>query len=288
MPSRVILSADSTCDLNPELKTRYEVDFYPFHIILDARDYRDNVDITTDEIYATYHKKRILPKTAAIGVGEYLAYFKPFIDAGYEVVHLNLGGALSSAYENCKIAAAELDGVYPVDSQTLSTAIGLQIIEARKLIEQGLSASEVAAEIESARSRCHASFILDTLEFMQAGGRCSAVSALMASLINIKPCIEVDNADGSMSVGKKYRGRLDHVLVNYTKEKLTQYPDIRTDHLFITHSGVDKRIIGLVHETIRETLPVKEIHVTRASCTIGAHCGPNTLGVLFMTETPSK
>ena len=123
---------------------------------------------------------------------------------------------------------------------------------------------------------------------MRAGGRCSSVVAFGANLLNLKPCIEVDNSDGSMHVGKKYRGSLEKVLPLYVRDKLAQYPDIKRDHLFITYSTIDPGLEKLVRKTIRETMEFKEIHATHASCTIASHCGPNTLGILFETETPAK
>ncbi len=281
---KIILSADSTCDLGPELKDRYDVHYYPFHVILRGQDYQDNVTITTEEIYQAYYEDKTLPKTAAINVSEYIDYFRPWVDAGYEVIHLNLGGALSSAHQNCMLAATQLPGVYPIDSQNLSTGISLLVIAAGDMIRQGLSASEIVIRIKELRSHCHASFILDTLDFMHAGGRCSSVVALGASLLNLKPCIEVDNSDGSMRVGRKYRGSLPKVLTRYTQDELKRYHNIRTDHIFITHSGIDSSCIEAVKKTIWETMNFSEIHITKASCTISCHCGPNTLGILFMTD----
>lgn len=281
---KIILSADSTCDLGEELKARYDVHYYPFHIILEEQDYQDNVDITTKEIFDAYYARKVLPRTAAINVGEYVDYFKPWVDKGFEVIHLNLGGAISSAHKNCVLAAKELGGhVYPIDSFSLSTGIALQVIEAGEMIREGLAAPEIAEKLLALRPRCHASFILDTLDFMRAGGRCSTVVAVGANLLNLKPCIEVDNSDGSMHVGKKYRGNLQKVLPLYVRDKLTQYPDIKRDHIFITFSSIDPALEKLVRKTIRETMDFKEIHSTHASCTIASHCGPNTLGILFET-----
>ena len=213
-----------------------------------------------------------------------MEYFRQFTDQGYEVIHLNLGGALSSAHQNCLLAARELKGVYPIDSQNLSTGIALQVIAAADMIERGCSALEIVTHIKELRTRCHASFILDTLDFMHAGGRCSSVVALGAGILSLKPCIEVDNRTGAMSVGKKYRGKLSRVLVRYTKDQLEKYDHIRKDHIFITHSGIDPSLIEDVRNTILENGDFSEIHITKASCTISAHCGPNTLGVLFLTD----
>lgn len=284
MEHRIILSADSTCDLGKELKERYQVHFYPFHIILDGRDYQDNVDIQAQDIYQAWRERKILPKTAAINVEEYMEYFRPWVEQGFDVIHLNLGGALSSAHQNCVLAARELGHVYPIDSCNLSTGVSLLVIKAAEMIEEGLSAEEIAGRLNAMRSKVHSSFILDTLEFMRAGGRCSAVVAFGANALGLKPCIEVQNTDGSMKVGKKYRGKLEKVLVSYVQDKLRQYEHIDHSRIFITHSGVAQECIASVQEIIRSMAEFEQIYVTQASCTISCHCGPNTLGILFMTE----
>ena len=282
--SKILLSADSTCDLGAQLKEQHQVHYYPFHIILDGRDYQDNVDITPQDIFQAYYDRKLLPQTAAINVQEYLDYFTPFVEQGYEIVHLNLGGALSSAHQNCVLAAKELPGVYPVDSCNLSTGIGHLVLDASDWIRQRLSAAEVAARLESRKSLVHSSFILDTLKFMSAGGRCSSITALGANLLNIKPCIEVDNTSGAMHVGRKYRGTLDKVLPRYVKDTLQSYEKLNTGRLFITHSGIDESYIALVKEAVEQEASFDNIYITQASCTISCHCGPNTLGILFETE----
>lgn len=291
MPEKkVILSADSTCDMGQALKDRYQVSYYPFHIILDEKDYQDNVDITVKEIFAAYYSRKALPRTAAINMGEYLDYFQGWVQEGYDVIHLNLGGAISSAHKNCVLAARELQEsgapgrVYPIDSFSLSTGIALQVIDTGDMIAAGLPAQEIAEKLKANRSHVHASFILDTLDFMRAGGRCSTLAAVGANLLSLKPCIEVDNSDGSMHVGKKYRGSLRKVLPAYVKDKLAQYPKIKKDHIFITYSSIEPELEQLVREAIQSAMDFGEIHATKASCTIASHCGPNTLGILFETE----
>lgn len=284
MERKIILSADSTCDLGEELKKQYQVHFYPFHIILDGRDYQDNVDIHPQDIYRVWREKKLLPKTAAINVAEYIDYFRKWVEEGYEVIHLNLGSALSSAHQNCVLAAQEVGGVYPVDACNLSTGIGLLVIKAAEMIEKGMTAGEISQQLKAMTGMVHASFILDTLEFMRAGGRCSAVVAFGANALGLKPCIEVQNQDGSMKVGKKYRGKLEKVLVSYVQDKLRQYDRIDDSRIFITHSGIEETYIRLVKDAIGREAAFEQVYVTEASCTISSHCGPNTLGILFMTE----
>lgn len=280
----IILSADSTCDIGPELKARYDVHFYPFHILFEGHDYLDNVTITSKTLFDAYYRRKVLPQTAAINVSEYLDYFREWVDNGFEVIHFNLGSGISSAHKNCMLAAKALGGhVHVVDSCNLSTGIGLQVIEAGNRIAAGLSASEIVEEIRELIPKCRASFIVDTLDFLRAGGRCSTLAAMGANLLNIKPCIEVNTRDGSMHVGKKYRGALEKVLVQYTKDTLRRYANIKTEHVFITSAHCAPAYREKVRQTIAETMDFQEIHITEASCTIAAHCGPNTLGVLFET-----
>lgn len=281
---KVILSADSTVDLGEELYSRYNVITTPLHVILGNKSYEDMVNITPQVIYDNFDKTGTLPKTAAVNCQEYIDKFKPYIDDGCEVVHINIGGALSTSYNQCCMAAKELGHIYPVDSCNLSTGSGHLVIEAANRIEAGMSASEIADELKALVPKCHASFIVDKLTYLKAGGRCSALAALGANILGIKPRIDVDNTDGSMSVGKKYRGKLMQVLEKYVEEELSLYDNIRSDRIFITHSGVDDEISDSVYEILKAKNYFKEIFVTKASCTISSHCGPGTLGILFMTE----
>ncbi|HIZ20360.1 MAG TPA: DegV family protein [Firmicutes bacterium] len=282
--SRIILSSDSTCDLGDELRRRYEVNYYPFHVILDGKTYGDGVDLVPDQIYEVYRAKKILPKTAAINTAEYIDYFRKWTDQGYEVVHLTLGHGLSATYNNCRLAAEELPGVYVIDSCNLSTGSGLLVIEAAERIAAGMPAAQVAQEVQALASHVNASFVIDTLEFLYKGGRCSALQMLGANLLQLKPCIEVNNADGTMNVGKKYRGSLDKALVQYVKDRLAGRDDLRYDRVFITHSGISEERIAMVKKEVEQLASFREVFVTRAGCTISSHCGPNTLGVLFMTK----
>ena len=281
---QIILSADSTCDLDEDLKNRYHVNYFPLHINLNGKDYLDNVNITPEQVYQEYYDNKVLPKTSAVNVEEYMDHFRPWVEQGCEVIHINLGHALSSSYQNCCLAAKELGHVHVVDSGNLSTGTGLTVVAAGKMIAAGMDAEDIAEELRRTTTKRHASFVLDTLTFLHAGGRCSAVAALGANMLKLKPCIQVDNHDGSMSVGKKYRGSLDKVLVKYVRDELSKHTDIDPELLFITHSGIPQEYIDLVKKTVEEMMDFKEIHITKASCTISCHCGPNTLGILFETK----
>ena len=284
MSRPVILSADSTCDLGDELYARHNVHLIPFNVILDGKEYLDGVTITPDQIYQVYREKKILPRTAAINTATYADYFRPFVEEGYDVVHLTLGHGLSSSWQNCEMAAREVGHVWVVDTCNLSTGSGLAVLEAAKRIEAGMEAARVAEEVRELIPRCHASFTLDTLEFLYKGGRCSALAMFGANLLQLKPCIEVNNADGTMTVGKKYRGNIEKVREQYVKDKLLDRDDIDYEKIFITHSGTSDERALAVKKLVEQCGKFQNIYITRAGCTVSCHCGPETLGVLFMTK----
>ena len=282
---KVIISADSTCDIGPELQERYHIQLLNWRILLDGKEYLDNVNITPDDLYRAWRERGILPKSTGATSEEYKQHFQPLIDQGYEIVHIGLGHGISFSYQNAVQAARETGHDITIDSQNLSTGFGLLVIEAAELAQQGLSATEIYRKIEELRPRSHASFLLDTLEFMKAGGRCSALAAFGASILQLKPCIEVDNCDGSrMHVGKKYRGKMDQCLIQYVRNKLKGRSDLDLRRVFITHSGSPESDIQAVKKEVQRCADFKEIYVTRANCTISTHCGPRTLGVLFLTK----
>lgn len=284
MSRPIALCADSTCDLGSELCAKYQVNLVPFNVILEDKQYLDGITITPDDIYATYREKKVLPHTAAVNISTYEEAWKPFLDQGMDVIHLSLGHALSSSAQNARLAAEELENVWVIDTCNLSTGSGLLVIEAAKRIAQGMEAAQIAEEVQAMTSRCHASFVLDTLEFLHKGGRCSAVAMLGANMLQLKPCIEVNNADGSMGVGKKYRGTIVKAREQYVRDQLARYDNIDYEKIFITHSGTSDERIEEVRRVVEQCGKFENIYVTRAGCTISCHCGPETLGVLFLTK----
>ena len=286
MSNKVVITSDITCDLNWDLEQRYGVTCIPLHIVIGGKSYEDWVNIKPEELYDIFYKTKELPHTTAGSVGEYTDFFTQFTDNGFDVVHLSLGSKLSVTHQSATLAAQELDGkVFVVDTQNLSTGSGLLVIKACELRDEGLGAKEIAEKVSAMVPKSHASFVLDRLDFMHAGGRCSAVAMLGANLLSLKPSIEVQNDDGgSMAVGKKYRGKYDKVLIQYMEDTIAKFDNIDTDRAFVTHAGADKECVDAVYEALKAKNIFKEIFITRASCTISSHCGPNTLGVLFMTK----
>lgn len=286
MGNKVIITADSTCDLGKELIEKYDIKTLPLHINLNEKVYDDGVTIHAEEIYENFYKTKQLPRTIASNADEYENFWKPYIEQGYDIVHISLGSALSVTHQNSKLAAEAFEGrVFSVDSCSLSTGSGLIVLQAAKRAQAGMSAEQIAKEVSALTQNTHASFVLDRLDFMCAGGRCSAVAMLGANLLGLKPSIEVfNNENGKMGVGKKYRGKLKKVLLSYVDDTLSKYDNIDNSIVFVTHSGSDEDIVSEVYEYIKSKNIFDEIHITRASCTISSHCGPNTLGVLFMTK----
>lgn len=282
MNKPVIIAADSTCDLSPELIERYHVKIIPAIVMMDEKIYYDMVNAVPDDMYAYYKTTGKLPRTTLLNAAEYADHFRPIAEQEYSMVLFNTSMGITLTHQNALRAAEDFEDFYPVDSQNLSTGIGLQVIKACEMRDKGYSAKEIAEEARKKTKSVRASFVIDTLEFLYKGGRCSGLAALGANLLKLKPCIQVTG--GKMEVGKKYRGKQEMVLEQYTKDTLAGREDLDLSRIFITHSGVHEDCIARVKKSIEANANFKEILVTRAGCVISAHCGPNTLGILFMTK----
>ncbi len=284
MNNNILISADSTCDLSQELRERCKVSIIPIGITLGTETLYDGIDITPDEIYAHHDKTGELPKTTAANIGDFLDFFEPLAKANKAVIHISLSSGFSSTYNNACMAAEEFDNVYVVDSLNLSTGIGLLVMAAAEMAESGMEAPAIVEKLNAMAACVDASFVIDDLEYLHKGGRCSALAMMGANLLKLKPCIEVKF--GKMGVGKKYRGKYGPVLKEYVAERLADIDNIELDRIFVTHAGVDEEIVNAVAKQVEETASFKEVLVTRAGCTVSSHCGANTLGVLFIRKSP--
>lgn len=280
MSKKLIIASDSTCDLSPELIERYHVRILPLGVNLGDRLYRDGVDIDPDAIYEHYQKTGELPKTSAVNIGEFEDFFRNSTADGQSMVFFSISSEMSCTYANAKLAAGDFDDIHVVDTRNLSTGGGLLVLAACEMAEAGKSAAEIAAACRELAEKVDASFVVDDLEFLHKGGRCSAVAAFGANLLKLKPCIVVK--DGKMGVSKKYRGNFSAVLKKYIAEQLGDASDIDRRHIFITHAGCDEAIVSQCVQQVKQTAEFEQVHVTRAGCTISSHCGRNTLGVLFL------
>ncbi len=275
------ISADSTCDLSPELIQRYDIGISPLYIVRDGESLVDGVDITPDEIYAHVEAGGSMCSTAAVSVYDYVEFFRKELESADAVVHFHISGDMSACYQNACIAAAEVGNVYPVDARNLSTGIGLLVLEAAELARAGqLTAQEIQERMNQRRELLDVSFVVEQLGYLRKGGRCSSVAALGANMLSLRPCIQVK--DGKMGVGKKYRGAYQKCLLQYVKERLEGRNDIDLHRIFITESGgFTPEEVAEVEAAVRSYQPFEEVLHTRAGCTVSSHCGPRTLGILY-------
>ena len=280
MPEKVVIGSDSTSDLNEELLARYDVKLLPLGVSLGTAQYLDGVDIDPDTIYRHYEAHKELPKTSSPSIAAFEDFFAKYTANGAEMVFFTISAQMSSTYQHARLVAADFPGVHVVDTQNLSTGAGLLVVAAGEMAAAGYSAAQIAGACAEMVPLVDASFIIDDLEFLHKGGRCSAVAAFGANLLQLKPCIGV--REGKMGVVKKYRGRFAAVLGKYVADRLADPQSIRTGHIFVTHAGCEPEIVEACVQRVRELIPEAEVHVTRAGCTISSHCGRNTLGVLFL------
>ena len=279
---RIRISSDSTCDLNRDYIEAHNVLILPLYTIKDGESFRDGVDITPADIFAHVAAGGDLCSTAANNVEDYHAAFAEALKDCDALIHIDISADFSSCYQNACVAAEEFDGrVQVVDSRNLSTGHGHVVCEAVKMAEEGkLSPEEIAEALRELAGRVDASFILDRLDYMRKGGRCSTVAALGANLLQLKPCIEV--VDGKMRVGKKYRGKFEKVIVDYVTDRLKGNENLVPERIFITHTPVADGVVEKVRAAIEECAAFSEIVETTAGCTISCHCGPGTLGILYI------
>ena len=278
---KIKISADSTCDLSPELLEAYQIGIAPLYIVRDGQSLVDRVDITPDEIYDHVAAGGSMCSTAAVSVYDYVEFFRRELADCDAVVHFHISGDMSACYQNACIAAEEVGNVYPVDARNLSTGIGLLVLEAAELAREGkLTAQEIQQEMNRRRELLDVSFLVERLDYLRKGGRCSSVAALGANVLSLRPCIQVK--DGKMGVGKKYRGAYQKCLLQYVKERLEGRDDIDTRRIFITESGgFSEEEVAEVAAAVRSYQPFEEVLHTRAGCTVSSHCGPRTLGILY-------
>ena len=278
---KIKIYADSTCDLSAELIEKYNIGIQPLFVEKEGKYYRDGVDIVPQDIYDYVGSGKGVCHTAAVNTADYLSLFEEVRKEYDALIYFNISSEMSSCYQNASLAAAELDNVYVVDSRNLSTGSGLLVLAAAERVAAGVPAADIAAEMEELTTKAEASFVIDTLFYLQKGGRCSALVALGANLLKLKPCIEVK--DGAMGVGKKYRGKIENCFEQYVKDRLEGRDDINKHRIFVTHSGCKPEVVAHIKELVA-SYGFEEVLETVAGCTISNHCGPNTLGILFLRK----
>ena len=278
---KIALSAESTLDLSKELVEKYDINVIPFMVLLGEDAYNDG-DITGPDIFDYVAKTKVLPKTCAINEFQYKEWFQSILDKGYDaVIHFSLSSGISSSFNNAQKASLKLDNVYVIDSASLSTGIALEVIYARKLIEKGLSAKEIVSKVEARIPYVQASFVIQTLDYLYKGGRCSGLARLGAAILRIKPQIIV--SEGKMAPAKKYIGRKTQVVAQYCKDTLEQFANPDLSVAFVTHTHATPDMVAVAIDALKNR-GFKTIYETFAGATITSHCGPMTIGILFIND----
>jgi len=283
MSKPVVITVDSPADFSEELRKRYGISVIPLIVNLDGKSYKDGVDIVPEDIFRAYNESKILPKTSAVPIPSYVDFFSSFTQKGMDVIHISLSSQISSTYQNAVIAASELENVYIVDSLSLCSGMALLAIRACQMRDSGLDAEAIAKNLLEVRSRIKVTFIIDKLDFLYKGGRCSALASFGANILGIKPCIKME--DGVLDVGKKYRGKMEQVRLQYIQDELESAGgDIDLECAFLVHTGVDEGEMKKAHKYVMSRLKFKELHTVQAGCTITTHCGQNCFAFMYMTK----
>ena len=279
---KIKIISDSTCDLGQELLNRYDIALAPLSVIKDGKDYKDGITITPADIFAHVAAGGDLCSTSAVSIGEYVDLFTKYAAEYDGIIHINIGSGFSTCYQSACLAAEEFENVRVVDSKNLSTGQGLVVLKACELAETCQDLDVLADQLRAFTEKVEASFLVDKLDYLVKGGRCSSAAALGANLLNLKPCIEV--RDGKMSVVKKYRGNYTKCLATYVKERLADREDIDRKYLFVTKTEVSDECYRGVMENAATYGGFENVYETTAGCTVSCHCGPGTLGVLFVRK----
>ena len=276
------ITSDSTCDLGPELLEKYNITLIPLSVIKDGRDYKDGITITPAEIFEHVAAGGELCSTSAVSIGEYCDFFSKFAEKYDGIIHITIGSGFSTCYQSACLAAEEFDNVRIIDSNNLSTGQGHIVLKACELAQNCEDLDVLADTLRTYTEKVEASFLVDKLDYLVKGGRCSSAAALGANLLNLKPCIEV--RDGKMTVVKKYRGNYAKCLAAYVKERLSGREDIDRSTLFITQTIVSDDCYAGVLDAVNAYGHFETVYETNAGCTISCHCGPGTLGILFIRK----
>lgn len=279
---KIKIISDSTCDLSAQLVADHDIALTPLTVIKNDEQFKDGVTITPADIFAHVDAGGALCTTAANSIGEYADIFEKY-SADYDgIIMITIGSGFSACYQNATLAAEDYPKVRVVDSRNLTTGQGLLVLKACELAKTAEDLDALADTLRGYTEKIEVSFVVDKLDYLVKGGRCSSAAALGANLLNLKPCIELK--DGKMSVGKKYRGNYTKCLMNYIKERLVGRDDIDTDTVFITTTVVDDDTYAAVKEAVQQYGHFKNIYETVAGCTVSCHCGPGTLGILFLRK----
>lgn len=282
MANHVYITADSPCDLPQNLIEKYDIRITPLSIGLGMDSHLDGVDIKIQDIFDYHERTGDTAKTAAVPPQSYIDLFTELTKDGDEVVHISLSSKISATHQNAKLAAADIPGVYVIDSLALHTGMSHLILEACSRREQGMTAAQIASEVTALIPKVQTSFMVNTLDYLKAGGRVSALTAFGANLLSIKPCIGM--TDGALGVAKKYRGKVDKVYKQYVDDRLADVANIDTRRVFVSHSGLEESFFNELLDYVKSKNVFDEVITSIAGCTISTHAGPDAFAVIYMTK----
>ena len=278
---KIRMTADSTCDLSPDLLRKYNVGIVPLSVIIDGEVFHDGVDVTPRDVFRAAEAGKSV-RTAAVNTYEYREFFTEQLKTCDQLVHICISSEFSTCYSDALEASREMDNVFVVDSRNLSTGSGLLVLEGAEMAAGGMEGAEIAETLRKRTSLVDASFVVRTVDYLRRGGRCSGLEAMGAKMLHIRPSIVV--REGRMHPGEKYRGRYEHYLKHYIRDLLENDSDIDFRRVFITHSPSEEGLVRFAIDTVKSYGLFREVLETMAGCTICTHCGPDTLGLLFMRK----
>ena len=278
----VKITTDSTCDLPRALLEAHNITVAPLGVVKGGKLYQDGINIRTADIAAHVDAGGEITTTNAVNIADYEDLFRRETEKYDAVLHIDIGSGFSCCNQNARLAAEEVPEVYVVDTANLTVGHGLIVLAAAEAAEAGKSVSEILNMAEDMVSRIETSFVLDRLDYMKKGGRCSAVTALGANLLKLHPCLEV--IDGKLSVVKKYRGSIEKVVADYVRERLQNAGDVDTSRMWVVDTCEDDHLASIARDILRADGRFGEILEAKAGCTIFCHCGPGTLGLVFLRK----
>ena len=282
MVKKIALTADSTCDLPKELQAKYKITTIPLTITMGSNSYRDGIDLKYTDLFAYFDRTKQLPKTSAPSPALYQEVFQRLTDQGYEIIHLSLDSEISSSYNNACFIAKDFPNIHVVDSKNICGSASLMLIKAAKMVEEGKDVDEIVAELERLVPLAHTSFVIDTLTYLYKGGRCSALAMLASSVLVVKPCIEM--RDGIMSVGKKYRRPPKQLVKQYLTDMLAGIDYDKDEPIFLANTYYNEELADYAYSVLKDESGFKDLLTGKAGSIISTHCGPNTIGLFFISR----
>lgn len=284
MKSKVLIMTDSTSDLSKKLLDQRKIVSVPLYVNFTDEIYRDGIDLTTEELYQKVTEKGMLPTTSAVSPGDFIKVFQKYINLGYEILYMGIGAKISGTYQSAIIAKDEVnpEKIHLIDSMNLSSGIGLLVLKACDLRDQGLNALEIKEQIEKLVPLVRSQFAISTLDYLHKGGRASGTAKLMGTILGIKPIIKV--VDGKLDVYKKPAGKMSRALDIMLNDFFLELDNLDLDYVFVTHSLANKQAVYMM-DKIKEKVKVKHLYEGQAGCVIGTHCGAGTIGILYIVKS---